>query len=106
VTGSRAELSGLQAERTLLAWERTALGLLANGALLVLRGTDLTRPSVLIPAAAAVALALIAAVIGLRRRRRFTQSAGDTVPEPSIEVLFVGVGVTILGLLAIGAILT
>jgi putative membrane protein len=104
VTGSRGELPGLQAQRTLLAWERTALGLLANGALLLLRSHDLTRLPTLIPAAA-TALALIVSVIGLRRRHRIDQSPGSTVPEPSTEVLLLGLCVTALGLLAIVAIL-
>jgi uncharacterized membrane protein YidH (DUF202 family) len=104
VTGSRAQLPGLQAQRTLLAWERTALGLLANAALPLLR-TDLNRLPALLSAATALTLAVIAAVIGPRRRRRIAQSPGETVPEASIEVLVLGAGVTILGLLAIVAIL-
>lgn len=102
---SRAELPGLQAERTLLAWERTALGLLANGALLLLRGTDTTRPAVLIPAAAALVLALVAAMIGLRRRHTIARSPAGTVPVPSAAVLSLGAGVTVVGALAVIAIL-
>jgi putative membrane protein len=94
---TRAGLPGLPAQRTLLAWERTALGLLANAALLLSR----TDPARLTPAAAALVLAVIAAVIGPRRCRQITQSPGDMVPEPSVEVLVLGTGVTILGLLAI-----
>ncbi len=105
MTVSRAELPGLQAERTLLAWERTSLGLLANGALLLLRDTGFTRSPALLPAATALTLALLAAAIGLRRRRRIAHSAGDTVPEPSIEVLLLVSGVTILGVLDIVTIL-
>ena len=97
--------TGLQAERTLLSWERTALGLLANGALLMLRGTGLTGPLILFPAGAALVLSVIATVIGLHRRRQIGTGADGTVAAPSIEVLVLGAGVTTVGLLTLVAIL-
>lgn len=109
---ARSELPGLQAERTLLAWERTALGLLANGALLMLRGTESAGIGVLIPAGGALALALLAAIIGLVRRHRIAHSLLNgsprpgTVPAPETEVLLLGAGVTALSVLAIVIILT
>jgi uncharacterized membrane protein YidH (DUF202 family) len=105
LTVSRAELPGLQAERTLLAWERTSLGLLANGALLMLRGSDATRLGVLIPAGAALVLALVTAAIGLRRRHAIARGMAGTLREPVSEALFLGAGVTIVGILALLAIL-
>jgi putative membrane protein len=98
-----AELPGLQAQRTQLAWERTALGVFANAALLFLR-TDLSRFPAVIPAAAALVLAVVTTGMGLRRHRRIAQSVGNAVPAPSIEVLVLGTGVTILALLAVVAI--
>lgn len=105
MTVSRAELPGLQAERTLLAWERTSLGLLANGALLMLRGTDSTRLAVLVPAGAALVLALATAAIGLRRRQAINRGTTSALREPVFEALFLGVGVTVVGILALVAIL-
>lgn len=112
MSAARGELPGLQAERTLLAWERTALGLLANGALLMLRGTEGAGLAILLPAGGALALAVLAAVVGLWRRRRIAHSLLDgsdhpeTVPAPATEVLLLGAGVTALSVLAIAIILT
>lgn len=105
MTGYGTEVPGLQAERTLLSWERTALGLLANGALLMLRGAGLTGPPILLPAGAALVLSVIATVIGLHRRRQIGPGTAGTVAAPSIEVPVLGAGVTIVGLLALVAIL-
>lgn len=85
-----AERPGLQAERTELAWERSALGLLAVAALLLYRHVG---PSV-------VRVALVAADIGLallltwygRRRGRQTRAlhthldGRTTVPDAGREV--------------------
>jgi uncharacterized membrane protein YidH (DUF202 family) len=105
VTKFGTEAPGLQAERTLLSWERTALGLLANGALLMLRGAGLTGPPILLPAGVALVLSVIATVIGLHRHRVIGPGAAGAVAAPSIEVSVLGAGVTIVGVLTLVAIL-
>jgi hypothetical protein len=93
-----SELPGLQAERTLLSWDRTALGLLANGALLMLRDVQPLGPARLGPAGAALLLAVLCALAGRRRAKRI----GRPTAPPTLEVVMLGVTVTMLGLAVIG----
>lgn len=89
--------AGLQAERTLLSWDRTLLGIFGNGALLLLRHLDpshLDRLAVL----CAALLAVVACVLARRRRGR----ALLRMPRPRLgtaraEVLLLGGAVTLLG---------
>jgi uncharacterized membrane protein YidH (DUF202 family) len=61
---------GLQPERTALAWTRTSLAVLANGALLLMKDFHtFGDPFRLVAAGCAVTLALITYLIGVRRQR-------------------------------------
>ncbi len=91
------ELPGLQAERTLLSWDRTALGLLANGALLLLRDVQPLGAARLVPAGAALLLAVLCALAGRRRAKRIGAPT-VMVAAPTLEVVGLGATVTVLGL--------
>nr|WP_163797694.1 DUF202 domain-containing protein [Mycolicibacterium sediminis] len=65
-----ADRPGLQPERTALSWERTSLGFLAIGALVLLRHAELALPGRFVVAALAFALALAVIVVGRRRAAR------------------------------------
>lgn len=106
---------GLQRERTQLAWQRVSLGLLANGALLLLHDLDRSAdPALLVPGAVAVVLALLTDLIGQRRARAIEVSgraarpaaAGTaaSVPAPSRAVSALGWSVCALALLTLWAI--
>lgn len=79
------------AQRTRLAWERTALGPLATAGLLLAKRVDAELGLVLL-AAADVVLALLLIGLGRRRQRRIS-GAGDAaahapgVPDPVAEVV-------------------
>jgi putative membrane protein len=102
---SGAPAPGLQAERTMLAWERTAVGLLATAALLALRSTPSLRAADLAPGALALLLALAIALIGRLRARRIV-SGSDHVPAAGGFVLLAGGGVAVLGLLTLAVTLS
>lgn len=97
------ELLGLQAERTLLSWDRMALGLLANGALLMLRDVQPLGTARLVPSGAALLLVVLCALAGRRRANRIGQPTA-TIAAPTLEVLGLDVTVTMLGLAVIGLI--
>ncbi len=66
----RAADDGLQPERTALAWSRTSLGFLANGALLLLRDAEhYSGPLRLLPAVLALLFAAVVYGIGRARLR-------------------------------------
>jgi putative membrane protein len=77
------EKPGLQAERTQLAWERTALGFLACGAIPLLKEQGPLAVGRTLLAVAGVLLALFVVWLGHRRAQRMTT-------PPSLEVLVIG----------------
>jgi uncharacterized membrane protein YidH (DUF202 family) len=85
---------GLQPERTALSWERSTIGLLAIGAVLLLRQTGTLAVGRTLLATATMLLALL--VLGLGHRRRWRTStihvvAGkNIVPDARTEVLLIG----------------
>ena len=97
---------GLQAERTALAWSRTSLGILANGALLTVRDfhtyTDAFR---FVAAGLAVAFALSAYLIGVGRQRTLARRPLPQRITPQRQVHLVGMGVIILILISAGSLL-
>ncbi len=93
---SRLDRPGLQAERTGLAWERTSLALLVNGALLVLHHLRGTGPAGLPLAGAGLVVALLCVVLGARRARRIRSGAPVAVARRSL--LLVGTAVVAFGL--------
>jgi hypothetical protein len=97
-----AERPGLQGERTELAWERSALGLLAAAALLLFRhvGPGVGRVALV---AADVGLALLLMWYGRRRGRRIralrTHPDGrTTVPDAGSELLGATAAATVIAL--------
>ncbi len=78
----RSEKPGLQAERTQLAWERSAFSFLVAGALPLLGRGPFDNGRMVLPIVGA-ALAVLAVWLGHRRARRITA-------EPRIEVALLG----------------
>jgi uncharacterized membrane protein YidH (DUF202 family) len=68
--GSCGGAAGLQVERTVLAWDRTALAVLVNAALLLVRNVHGTDAAALVPAVVALVVAIAVAVLGRRRARQ------------------------------------
>lgn len=95
MTKPRAE--GLQAERTVLAWSRTSLAVLANGILLILKQPGHYGSA---PRAVAVALTGIMTVaiylVGLQRQRTLARRPLPARVIPVVEVHFVGIAVIVL----------
>lgn len=103
MSAAPGDVAGLQAERTLLSWDRTILGVVVNGSLMLLHHTTAVHPLRMI---AAVAALLVAAwCIRARRRRaadlRPLRDGGHLVPAGR-QVLALGLGVAALCLLVGG----
>ena len=93
---------GLAAERTALAWQRTALALAANGVLLLVREPLGGLVGALV-AAAAFALAGVVVAVGRRRAQQLQDRSGQGIGPPGPERL--GAAVTVLALCAAVAVL-
>jgi uncharacterized membrane protein YidH (DUF202 family) len=88
---------GLQAERTALAWTRTSFGVLANGALLMLRNLHGYHGWLgLLAVGLAVTFALLTYLIGIRRQRTLGRRPLPQRITPRREVHLVGISVLVL----------
>ncbi|WP_433286844.1 DUF202 domain-containing protein [Pseudonocardia sp. CA-142604] len=95
--GPSPDAPGLQPERTRLAWSRTALGMLANAALLSVReigAAGLT--AAVVPAALAVLIALVTVLVGRRRAALLRRSPFPARVAPALAVPVVGWSVVAL----------
>lgn len=71
---------GLQPERTRLAWSRTALAFLANGAVLLHAGHRADHVLWLLPGAAVIAVSVLVRAAGELRYRRVEASLRANAP--------------------------
>lgn len=74
---------GLQPERTALAWDRTALALAANAALVVRSGLQAHNAALLSAGVVLLGLAVALTGVGLFRRRQLA-SARPAAPMPTL----------------------
>lgn len=89
---------GLQGERTELAWERTALGLFAAAALLLVHhvGPSLARVVVVV---SDMAMALLMIGFGRRRGRSIRALRGSsTAPAAEVEIVVAGISAAVLAI--------
>ncbi|HYO03823.1 MAG TPA: DUF202 domain-containing protein [Mycobacterium sp.] len=89
---------GLQAERTQLSWERTAVGFMAVGAIVLFRHNGPLAEGRLIVAAASLLIAI--AVFGIARSR-----GRRMMVDPQKAVLLVGLGTVTLAIIIVGMLL-
>ena len=90
-------IEGLQAERTSLAWTRTSLAILANGALLMLHDIAHHRAGFGLAAAGiAVFVAVLTFLLGVRRQRTLARRPLPERLTPHAEVAVTTVAVLIL----------
>jgi len=95
---------GLQVERTLLSWERSAFGIIVGGALILLRPHGPLEAGRIALAAVAGFFALVVLWLGFRRSRRVRQTLATLAP-PRLEVLVLGYGTALFALSIVTALL-
>jgi putative membrane protein len=91
---------GLQRERTELSWERTALGFIAIGGALLLRGETPLSEGRTLAAALSLLIALAVAIAGRRRARHMPAAAGRSIAMVGVATL--GLAVLVSTILAAG----
>jgi uncharacterized membrane protein YidH (DUF202 family) len=102
----RRHLPGLPGERTLLAWDRTALALLGNLALLIIRHTGSAHPLRLAAAVLAGCLAAICGWLAVARGRAVSaQQRGAPMSPPTAAAVLLTAGVVAMAGLELAAIL-
>jgi uncharacterized membrane protein YidH (DUF202 family) len=102
--GTRRRADGLQPERTALAWTRTSLAVLANGALLMMKDFHtFGDPFRLVAAGCAVVLALSTYLIGVRRQRTLARRPLPRRITPRREVHLVAASTLLLILITVVA---
>jgi putative membrane protein len=105
IHGPRAHLPGLPSQRTLMAWDRTALALIGHGALLVIRHPGDGGPARWTPAALSLALALLVAVLGRLRAIEIADSDQTRRAHvPTFALVTLAAGLLVLGVLDLVAI--
>ena len=106
VFGPRGHLPGLPSHRTQMAWDRTALALIAHGALLIIRDPASGGVARFTAAALSLARALRVAVLG--RKRAIEIADSDTTRHarvPTQSLVLITAGVLVLGVADLVAIL-
>jgi uncharacterized membrane protein YidH (DUF202 family) len=106
VAGPRGRLPGLPAQRTLMAWDRTALALIAHGALLVIKHPGESGPARWVPAVLSLGLALMVAAFGRTRALEIADADRTRYARvPTSQLVAITAGVVALGLADLVAIL-
>ncbi|GAA0609668.1 hypothetical protein GCM10009547_09700 [Sporichthya brevicatena] len=106
VSGPRGRLPGLPAQRTMLAWDRTALALIAHGAFVLVRNPTDGSPARIVSAALSLALALLVAGLGRLRAREIGDSDRTRYARvPTRPLMILTAGVLLLGVADLVAIL-
>ena len=106
VSGPRGHLPGLPSHRTQMAWDRTALALIAHGALLVVRDPASGGAARYTAAGLSLALALLVAVLGRVRALELAKADENRYARvPNRPLLAITAGVLVLGVADLVAIL-
>jgi uncharacterized membrane protein YidH (DUF202 family) len=102
---------GMQAERTALAWRRTALGVGVGGVVALRVAGPALGPGAVVAALAGGVLAVVAFWLAGRRYRAVQASLrerGDlgALPRPAVPLVAVSVATTVIGAIAVAFVLT
>lgn len=92
---------GLQAERTIMAWDRTVLGVLANGALLLLRTNLITPYEQWLPAVAALGLGITGAILAGLRHHQLSRTPPERIRPAPVLMAAMTTSIYLLGALVI-----